>query len=43
MWQTLLNSVTFGHNLAVGKPVRAGKAWQRRIDWLIVVARRFPL
>ena len=42
MWQTILNSATFGHNLVVGKPVRAGKAWQRRIDWLVVVALAIP-
>ena len=42
MWQTLLNSATFGHNLVVGKPVRAGKSWQRRIDWIVVVALAIP-
>ncbi len=42
MWQTILNSATFGHNLVVGKPVRAGKAWQRRIDWIVVVALAIP-
>ena len=42
MWQTLLNSATFGHDLVVGKPVRAGKAWQRRIDWIVVVALAIP-
>lgn len=36
-WQTLLNSVTFGHNVALGAlrgapAVRAGKPWQRAID-----------
>jgi hypothetical protein len=42
MWQTLLNSATFGHNVAVGSPVRAEKAWQRRIDWLVVVVLATP-
>jgi len=42
MWQTILNSATFGHNVAVGEPVRAGKRWQRRIDWLVVVALAIP-
>ena len=42
MWQTLLNSATFGHNLAVGKPVRAGKRWQRRIDWLVTAVLAVP-
>jgi len=42
MWQTLVNSATFGHDVAVGKPVRAGKRWQRRIDWLVVAALAIP-
>jgi hypothetical protein len=42
MWQTLLNSATFGHNVAVGSSVRAAKAWQRRIDWLTVAVLAIP-
>ena len=42
MWQTILNSATFGHDVAVGEAVRAGKPWQRRIDWLVVVALAIP-
>lgn len=42
MWQTLVNSATFGHDVAVGEPVRAGKPWQRRIDWLVVAALAIP-
>ena len=42
MWQTLQNSFTFGRNLALGRsgrvvPTPAGKAWQQRLDWAIVV------
>ena len=42
MWQTILNSATFGHDVAVGEPVKAKKMWQRRIDWLVVVALAIP-
>ncbi|HET6570726.1 MAG TPA: hypothetical protein VFG58_04480 [Solirubrobacterales bacterium] len=42
MWQTILNSATFGHNLLVGRRIEAGKAWQRRIDWLVVAALAIP-
>jgi hypothetical protein len=46
-WQTLLNSVTFGHNVALGalrgRPaVRAEKPWQRRIDALACVILAIP-
>lgn len=46
-WQTLLNSVTFGHNvvlgaLGLGKAVRAPKPWQRRIDALASVVLAIP-
>lgn len=48
MWQTLVNSFTFGHNLAFGALGRgpatpAPALWQRAIDWLIVVATLIPL
>jgi hypothetical protein len=46
-WQTLLNSVTFGHNVALGafgKPeaMTARQPWQRRIDALISVVLAIP-
>jgi hypothetical protein len=46
-WQTLLNSVTFGHNVALGAfskaaPVPAPHAWQRRIDVLASVVLAIP-
>jgi hypothetical protein len=46
-WQTLLNSVTFGHNVALGairdRPaVPAEKPWQRRIDALASVVLAIP-
>jgi hypothetical protein len=42
MWQTILNSATFGHNLVVGRSVKARKPWQRRIDWIVVIALAIP-
>ncbi|HEX3609605.1 MAG TPA: hypothetical protein VHU14_08080 [Solirubrobacterales bacterium] len=42
MWQTLLNSATFGHNLVVGKATRARHRWQRRIDWLTTAVLAIP-
>ncbi len=47
-WQTLLNSVTFGHNVALAAlgrgPVAApaAKPWQRRIDVLASVVLAIP-
>jgi hypothetical protein len=46
-WQTLLNSVTFGHNVALGAlgrgvAVPAAKPWQRRIDGLASVVLAIP-
>jgi len=46
-WQTLLNSVTFGRNVALGAlrgapAVPAPKAWQRRIDALASVVLALP-
>lgn len=46
-WQTLLNSVTFGHNVALGalgraRPAPAAKRWQRRIDALAGVVLAIP-
>lgn len=47
MWQTMLNSVTFGHNVALGAlgrstAISARKPWQRRIDGLISVVLALP-
>ena len=47
MWQTVLNSVTFGRNVALGALGRAGAvaaahAWQRRLDGLISVVAAIP-
>ncbi len=46
-WQTLLNSVTFGHNVALaalgrGKAAKARRRWQRRIDALASVVLAIP-
>jgi hypothetical protein len=45
-WQTLLNSVTFGHNVALGAlrgaAMPAAAAWQRRIDALASVVLALP-
>ncbi len=46
-WQTLLNSVTFGHNVALGalgrsEAVRAKRPWQRQIDALASVVLAIP-
>jgi hypothetical protein len=46
-WQTLLNSVTFGHNVALaalgsGRAAPAEERWQRRIDALASVCLAIP-
>jgi hypothetical protein len=46
-WQTLLNSVTFGHNVALaalgrGEAANAAQPWQRRIDALASVVLAIP-
>jgi hypothetical protein len=46
-WQTLLNSVTFGHNVALaalgsGRAAPAEERWQRRIDVLASVVLAIP-
>jgi hypothetical protein len=46
-WQTLLNSVTFGHNVALaalgrGEAARAKHRWQRRIDALASIVLAIP-
>jgi len=42
MWQTLLNSATFGHDVAVGASIPAPKRWQRRLDWLVLAVLAIP-
>jgi hypothetical protein len=46
-WQTLLNSVTFGHNVALatlgrGEATKAKHPWQRRIDGLASIVLAIP-
>jgi len=46
-WQTLLNSVTFGRNVALaalghGRAAPAGRRWQRRIDAFVSVVVAIP-
>jgi hypothetical protein len=46
-WQTLLNSVTFGHNVALaalgsGEAAAADERWQRRIDALASIVLAIP-
>ncbi len=46
-WQTMLNSVTFGHNVALGalgraEPAKATQPWQRRIDALASIVLAIP-
>jgi hypothetical protein len=46
-WQTLLNSVTFGHNVALaalgrGEATKAKRRWQRRIDGLASIVLAIP-
>jgi hypothetical protein len=46
-WQTLLNSVTFGHDVALGalrkaEAVPASQPWQRRIDALASIVLALP-
>ncbi len=48
MWQTLVNSFSFGHNIAMealgrGPATRAPQPWQRAIDLVILVATFVPL
>jgi hypothetical protein len=46
-WQTLLNSVTFGHDVALGalgraRPAPARERWKRRIDALASIVLAIP-
>jgi hypothetical protein len=47
MWQTLLNGLTFGRNVALGAlgrttAVPAGRRWQRRLDAAITILATLP-
>jgi hypothetical protein len=42
MWQTLVNSATFGRNVVVGASTTAAKPWQRRVDWAVVAVLALP-
>ena len=47
MWQTILNGVTFGRNVALGaldraEPVPAARPWQRRLDIAISLFAAIP-
>jgi hypothetical protein len=47
MWQTILNSLTFGRNVALGafggySAVPAGLPWQRRLDAVISIVAAIP-
>ena len=42
MWQTLVNSATFGRNVVVGASTTAAKPWQRRVDWVVIAVLAIP-
>ncbi len=47
MWQTILNGLTFGRNVALGAlghatAVPAGRRWQRRLDAAITILAALP-
>jgi hypothetical protein len=42
MWQTLVNSATFGRNVVIGASVTAAKPWQRRVDWVVIAVLAIP-
>ena len=48
MWQSAINTFTFGHNVALGKLagspcVRADRAWKRALDWFITIVLALPV
>ena len=48
MWQSVINTFTFGHNVALGAAGRsssalADRAWQRALDWFITVVLAIPV
>jgi hypothetical protein len=42
MWQTLVNSATFGRNTVIGASSVAAKPWQRRVDWVVITVLAIP-
>jgi hypothetical protein len=42
MWQTLVNSATFGRNVVIGASIAAAKPWQRRVDWVVIAVLAIP-
>ncbi len=42
MWQTLVNSATFGRNIVAGTSSPASKSWQQKVDWAVVVILAIP-
>jgi hypothetical protein len=48
MWQSAINTFTFGHNVALGTlgdtpSVDADRGWKRAIDWFITVVLAVPV
>lgn len=48
MWQSAINTFTFGHNVALGTlgdspAVRADRAWKRALDWFITIVLALPV
>lgn len=48
MWQSVINTFTFGHNVALGafgksSSVLANRIWKRALDWFITVVLALPV
>ena len=48
MWQSIINTFTFGHNVALGATGRgpsalANRSWKRTLDWFITVVLSVPV
>jgi hypothetical protein len=48
MWQSAINTFTFGHNVALGTlgdtpSVDADRGWKRALDWFITVVLAVPV
>lgn len=48
MWQSVINTFTFGHNVALGafgssRCVRAPRIWMRALDWFITAVLAVPV
>ena len=48
MWQSVINTFTFGHNVALGafgksRSVEADRAWKKALDWFITVVLAIPV